>query len=78
MASVLIIDDHQGTLDTYSTILRLAGFETATASNGRAGIDLATSRGFDVHLVDLRLPDMLASTSCASSSSGMLQVAPSS
>jgi AraC-like DNA-binding protein len=58
MASVLIIDDHQGTLDTYSTILRLAGFEVATASNGRAGIELAVSRAFDVHLVDLCLPDM--------------------
>lgn len=58
MASVLIIDDHQGTLDTYSTILRLWGFETATASNGRAGVDIALSRAFDVYLVDLRLPDM--------------------
>jgi YesN/AraC family two-component response regulator len=58
MASVLVIDDYAGTLETYSTILRLAGFEVATASNGRAGIDLATSRAFDVHLVDLRLPDL--------------------
>ena len=45
-------------MDTYSTILRLAGFEVATASNGGAGIDLASSRAFDVHLVDLCLPDM--------------------
>lgn len=58
MASVLIIDDYQGTLDTYSTILRIAGFETATASTGRAGIALAKSRPFDVTLVDLQLPDI--------------------
>ena len=58
MASVLVIDDYDGTLATYSRILRLAGFEVATASNGRAGIELATSRAFDVHLVDLRLPDL--------------------
>jgi YesN/AraC family two-component response regulator len=58
MTSVLIIDDHEGTLETYSTILRLAGFEVATASTGRAGLDLALSRAFDVHLVDLCLPDM--------------------
>jgi AraC-like DNA-binding protein/ActR/RegA family two-component response regulator len=58
MASVLIIDDHQGTLDTCSTVLRLAGFETATAVNGRVGIELALTRAFDVHLVDLCLPDM--------------------
>jgi YesN/AraC family two-component response regulator len=58
MASVLIIDDHQGTLETYSTILRLACFEAATATDGRAGIDLGLRRSFDVHLVDLRMPEM--------------------
>jgi YesN/AraC family two-component response regulator len=58
MACVLIIDDHQGTLDTVSTILRSAGFDTATASSGRAGIDLAKGRAFDVVLVDLCVPDM--------------------
>jgi AraC-like DNA-binding protein len=58
MPSVLIINDHHVTLDTHSTVLRVAGFETATASNGRAGIELASSRAFDVHMVDLRLPDM--------------------
>jgi DNA-binding response OmpR family regulator len=58
MASVLVIDDNQGTLETYSTVLHFAGYETATALQGRAGIELALCRGFDVHLVDLRLPDM--------------------
>jgi AraC-like DNA-binding protein/CheY-like chemotaxis protein len=58
MASVLIVDDHQGTLDSYSTALRLAGFETATVSSGEAGIGIASSRNFDVLLIDLRLPDM--------------------
>jgi AraC-like DNA-binding protein/CheY-like chemotaxis protein len=58
MPSVLIINDHQGTLDTQSTILRLAGFDAATASTGRAGIDRGLGRAFDVHLIDLRLPDM--------------------
>jgi two-component system, response regulator YesN len=56
--SVLIIDDHQGTLDTYSTLLRLAGFDTSTATTAQDGIDLALSRPFDVLLVDLRLPDI--------------------
>jgi DNA-binding NarL/FixJ family response regulator len=59
MPSVLIIDDHEGTLDTYSTILRLAGFETVAAGTGRAGIALAIARAFDVILVDLRLPAIL-------------------
>jgi DNA-binding NarL/FixJ family response regulator len=58
MASVLIIDDHLGTLETYATILGQAGFETATAATGRDGIELAISRPFDVILVDLQLPDV--------------------
>jgi AraC-like DNA-binding protein/ActR/RegA family two-component response regulator len=57
-ASVLIIDDHQSTLDSYSTLLRLAGFETATADTGRSGIALALARRFDVLMIDLRLPDL--------------------
>jgi DNA-binding NarL/FixJ family response regulator len=58
MASVLIIDDHEGTLQTYSTVLRLSRFDAATAATGKAGIELAQRRAFDVHLVDRRLPDM--------------------
>lgn len=58
MASVLIIDDYPGTLETYATILRGAGFQTATASTGQTGIELARNRAFDVRLVDLRLPDI--------------------
>jgi YesN/AraC family two-component response regulator len=58
MASVLIIDDHQGTRDTYARILNLAGFETEAAASGEHGIEYARRRRYDVHLVDLRLPDM--------------------
>jgi DNA-binding response OmpR family regulator len=58
MASVLVVDDHEGTRDTYARILQLAGYDAATAATGRAGVDLALVRAFDVHLVDLRLPDM--------------------
>jgi DNA-binding NarL/FixJ family response regulator len=58
MASVLIIDDYVGTLESYATILGRAGFEAATAATGREGIQLAKGRPFDVILVDLQLPDM--------------------
>jgi DNA-binding response OmpR family regulator len=58
MASVLIIDDHQGTLDTFSTVLRRAGHQPVTAETARAGIEAALARSFDVILVDLMLPDM--------------------
>ena len=58
MASVLIIDDHESTRATYSTILRLSGFDIAVAEDGKAGIELARARDFDVAVVDRRLPDM--------------------
>lgn len=57
-AAVLIIDDHEGTRDTFSLLLRGHGFETATAGTGRDGVALALARSFDVILVDLHLPDM--------------------
>jgi DNA-binding response OmpR family regulator len=57
-ARVLVVDDHQGTLDTVSAVLRLEGFETETALCGADAIGLARTRQFDVALVDLRLPDM--------------------
>jgi AraC-like DNA-binding protein/CheY-like chemotaxis protein len=58
MASVLIVDDHLGTLDMLSTLLRTAGFETARARTGQEAIDLAIPSRFDVILVDLHLPDI--------------------
>lgn len=55
---VLIIDDHQGTRETFSLLLRVHGFQAVTAENGRAGIAFAIAAPFDVILVDLHLPDM--------------------
>jgi CheY-like chemotaxis protein len=57
-SSVLIVDDHPGTLTTYSTILRLSGFKAATATTGRAGLEIAMAGPFAAILVDLRLPDL--------------------
>ena len=58
MPSVLVIDDHGATLETFSAILRASGFDSAVASSGSEGILLATARSFDVLVIDLRLPDM--------------------
>lgn len=56
---VLVIDDDPGTLLTYRAILRLAGYEVATASSGGEGLALLKSNDdFRLILVDLRLPDM--------------------
>jgi YesN/AraC family two-component response regulator len=58
MHRVLVIDDDQGTLETFQAILRLAGFDVAVAANGRTALDVARRYSYDVVLCDLRLPDM--------------------
>lgn len=58
MPKVLIIDDRAETRDTFSSLLRLEGYDTETAEDGSVGIASAARESFDLILVDLRLPDM--------------------
>jgi len=55
---ILVIDDDPGTLSTYRTILRLDGYDVATASTGRDALALLNSGDFGLVLADLRLGDM--------------------
>ena len=57
-ANILIIDDDEGTRETYARALRSHGFEVSTVATGREGVASATTHTFDVVLVDLRLPDI--------------------
>jgi YesN/AraC family two-component response regulator len=58
MSRILVIDDDLGTRETFQAILRLAGFDVATAANGEHGLDVARRANCDLVLADLRLPDM--------------------
>lgn len=58
MRRVLVVDDDQGTLDTFKAILRLEGFQVATAGTGQEAVDLARHHAADLILADLRLPDI--------------------
>jgi YesN/AraC family two-component response regulator len=58
MQRVLVIDDDQGTVETFAFILRLEGFDVSTAQTGAAALDLLRSESHDVVLADLQLPDM--------------------
>lgn len=58
MSRVLIVDDAAGTRETFSALLRLEGFDTATAESGLAALAYAAECSFDVGLVDLQLPDV--------------------
>jgi YesN/AraC family two-component response regulator len=58
MPAVLVIEHDSSVRQEVSRVLRNAGFGVETAENGRQGLDLATSRLFDVILTDVRLPDV--------------------
>lgn len=47
MRRVLIIDDDPGTLETWSGILRVAGFDVLTAESGSEGTDMALRSSSD-------------------------------
>ena len=53
---VLVVDDNAQLLDNMQELLEDAGYDVATASSCAGALERARS-GFDVALVDLRLPD---------------------
>ena len=57
---VLVVEDEPDLADATAQILKIAGYEAATAENGRAGLDLYDARAADVKLVllDLSMPVM--------------------
>ena len=57
-ASVLIIDDESGILDTLRILLKKEGFEVTVAQGGKAGIDAFRSGSPDIVLTDVRMPQV--------------------
>jgi len=57
-ASVLVVDDNEDLLDTFSLILKRRGFDVDTAENGLSAVDKFKSRHFDVTLMDIVMPEM--------------------
>src|SRR5687767_12324306 len=58
MSRILVIDDDDAVRDSTERILRMAGHTVRSASNGEEGLTLASGRGFDVVLSDMRMPGM--------------------
>ena len=56
--SLLVIDDHQGSLELLSNALAQPGVEILTASNPQEGLDLFRNRRPQVVLTDLVMPHM--------------------
>jgi two-component system, NtrC family, response regulator HydG len=57
-ASILVVDDDVDTCRNLSDILTDLGYEVTTAFDGKAALELVKQRGFDVALLDLKMPDI--------------------
>jgi EAL domain-containing protein (putative c-di-GMP-specific phosphodiesterase class I) len=55
---VLIVDDERLLRETAARVLKDAGYEIHTASNGREAVDLVGTKSFDVIVSDIRMPEM--------------------
>jgi signal transduction histidine kinase/CheY-like chemotaxis protein len=54
---ILLVDDHQDTLEFMSRFLTLGGHHVATASNYEEALSLGQSQEFDLVISDIGLPD---------------------
>ncbi len=53
---ILIIEDHVDNLELMSYLLRAFGYETAVATDGMTGLDMARMENLDLILCDIQLP----------------------
>lgn len=54
--TILIVDDDLSVTDTFARILKLEGFQVATALTAEAGLELADNIRPDGILLDMRMP----------------------
>ena len=55
---ILVVDDEPAIVDAVSYALRSSGFEVATFGDGESALDAARSDGYDVLVLDVRLPGL--------------------
>lgn len=61
---ILVIDNHEDTINLVTMILKTAGYRLSTAGTGREGIDEAKSFEPDLILLDVMMPDMDGLSAC--------------
>ena len=54
--TILIVDDDRSVADTFARMLKLEGFDVATAINAEAGLELAENVRPDAIILDMRMP----------------------
>ena len=55
--SLLLIEDDAGLVFTITDRLLAEGYDIETALDGRSGLELAMTKGFDLILLDVMLPE---------------------
>ncbi len=56
--SVLVVDDHQGMLQSMGAILEDEGYQVSLAGSGYEVIEICQKQSFDVILMDVRMPGL--------------------
>jgi two-component system cell cycle response regulator DivK len=55
---ILVVEDNERNMRLFRDVLQAAGHRTLEASTGKGAVELATSHGPDVVLMDIQLPDI--------------------
>jgi PAS domain S-box-containing protein len=55
---ILIVDDEKGLRIGTQRLLESEGYSVETAENGTKGIEIGTSKDFDIAVIDLKMPDI--------------------
>ncbi|HLN88581.1 MAG TPA: response regulator, partial [Candidatus Binatia bacterium] len=55
---ILVVDDDQSILQSFTRILEKNGYEIETAEKGKEALKKTKNQHYDLVLLDLRLPDM--------------------
>jgi two-component system cell cycle response regulator DivK len=58
MAKILLVEDNEMNRDMLSRRLQRRGYEVALATDGLAGVDMASTREYDLVLMDMSLPEI--------------------
>ena len=61
---ILLVEDEEGIILTLTDRFVSEGFDVVSARDGKAGFELASSRGFDLIILDLMLPKMNGNDVC--------------
>jgi DNA-binding response OmpR family regulator len=65
MTRILVVDDEPHIVSLVTRALRAEGYDTVSADDGQAALDAAQGGDIDLVILDVGLPSMDGSRSCA-------------